>query len=258
MLTGPVINATLPMLPRQATWREYDWPLPPRSSSLDGYIQNCTQLSRVPRSDVPVWDARSGRMVSRAEYNGLRRQRRSYHRCSSGLRLPGEYRFLTLTHSPEAKRLGLDIRASFRALVMRLRRRRVLTGYIRVLEFTQAGEPHLHVLLRGGYICQVLLSRAWAEIHHSPIVDIRAVRSPRGAAGYLGKYLVKDPLSRYSWSWDWVWKGFVGDWKMLCRVKLGQGWPMEKVLGQWLLFLDFSAWSSDNLRYYLRSVSFAK
>ena len=167
-----------------------------------------------------------------------RRRNRCFQRVMSGMRLGGNLKMLTLTTSREAFDAGKDIQRSFRALVMRLRRRNLCTGYVRVVEFTRAGLPHYHVIVRGGYIPQWWLSRVWAEIHLSPVVDVRAVRGRAGGAAYLAKYLGKDARSRYSWGWDWVWRGFARDWRALCSDGYERGASMLDIVSVWEGILD--------------------
>ena len=101
---------------------------------------------------------------------------------------------------------------------MRLRRQGILTDYIRVVELTKSGFEHVHLIYRGHYIPQPVLSKLWQEIHQAPIVDIRSVKSSkrhmRGAAAELAKYMAKEGCRRYSWSWGWVYKGFVRTWTL--------------------------------------------
>jgi hypothetical protein len=135
----------------------------------------------------------------------------------SGLERGGSVRFLTLTSSPDAP---ADIEKSWRALYMRLKRRGLITGYIKVPEFTKEGRMHVHILFRGSYVAQALLSAWWADIHKSPVVDIRSFRPYTGkkrTASYMAKYMAKEGAGRCSWSWGWVWRGFVGDWQRLKR-----------------------------------------
>lgn len=146
-----------------------------------------------------------------------KKSRRCYHRVMSGLERGGSLRFVTLTSSPNAPE---DIQRSWRALYMRMRRRGLVQGYIKVPELTQAGKLHLHVLYRGKYISQKLLSKWWEEIHHSSVVDIRFWRPYKGkkaTASYMAKYMSKESAGRYSWSWGWVWKGFCKDWTLWKR-----------------------------------------
>jgi len=144
---------------------------------------------------------------------GSKKSRRCYHRVMSGLERGGSLRFITLTSSPDAP---ADIQRSWRALYMRMVRRGLITGYIKVPEFTKAGRLHLHILYRGSYISQRLLSSWWKDIHRSEVVDIRMWRPYRGkkaTANYMAKYMAKETAGRYSWSWGWVWRGFCKHWK---------------------------------------------
>jgi hypothetical protein len=190
-------------------------PLPPRAltkeqaqSEAEGRNSElpapCGQNPK-PSLDKEVTTARS------------RRQRRCYHRVISGIERGGQLRLLTLTSSPDSPE---DIHRSFRALVLRLKRRGLLKGYIQVPELTKSGLQHKHVLFRGSYIEQQLISHWWQEIHKARVVDIRKVNTPstKGRiAGYMAKYMAKDMIARYSWDWGWVWKGFVKGWKALYR-----------------------------------------
>ncbi len=135
----------------------------------------------------------------------------------SGLERGGSLRFLTLTSSLDAP---ADIQRSWRALYMRMLRRGLISGYIKVPELTKAGKAHLHILFRGKYIAQKLISQWWAEIHKSGVVDIRAFRpygGKRRVANYMAKYMSKESAGRYSWSWGWVWRGFAGHWTLWKR-----------------------------------------
>jgi len=197
--------------PGRSPWR------PP--TSLDIGLQKCTSPYAIARRIK-------------------RRRGRGYHRITSGLRLGGSYRLITLTTSEESWSAGKSIQRSFRALVMRLRRRNLCRGYVRVVEFTKAGLPHYHVIVRGPYVVQWWLSRWWKEIHLSPVVDVRAVHRTGGAASYLVKYLGKDEKSRYSWSWDWVWRGFASSWRELVSAGLSQGVAMRLIITLWEGMLD--------------------
>ncbi|GAH18465.1 unnamed protein product [marine sediment metagenome] len=99
-----------------------------------------------------------------------------------------------------------------------MRRRGLLTGYIKVPELSKNMKQHVHVLFRGKYIEQALISAWWEEIHHAKVVDIRKVyyhHSPKRIASYMAKYMSKENTYRYSWNWGWVWRGFVKDWTRL-------------------------------------------
>ena len=145
-----------------------------------------------------------------------RAQKRAYHRVMSGFHQPGQYRFVTLTSSLNSKRRAQD---SWRVLKERLRRRGLLEAYFCVPEFTESGLVHLHLIFRGSYIPQKLLSKWWDEIHQAPVTYIRLIRFTRKAvARYVSKYVSKDLDFRWSCSWNWVWKGFCRSWEQLKRT----------------------------------------
>jgi len=135
---------------------------------------------------------------------------------------------------------------------MRLKRRNLIKGYIKVPEQSKNGKQHLHVLFRGSYIEQAMISAWWLEIHKAQVVDIRKVkggRTPKQLASYMAKYMSKENLYRYSWNWGWVWRGFVKDWK---RLKVLFVWVVGEInsrnvadlLRLWRLWLhDF--WQPD-------------
>lgn len=80
--------------------------------------------------------------------------------------------------------------------------------YIRILEVTEKGYPHYHLLARCGYIPQATISTMWAGLTGSPIVDIRQIRPGQGSINYVCKYLKKQKYCsfttrRVSWT-----KGF--------------------------------------------------
>lgn len=145
------------------------------------------------------------------------KSRRCYHRVISGLERGGQFRFLTLTSSKDSPP---TCQQSWRRLYMRLKRRGLIEGYIKVPELSKNGKQHIHVLFRGEYIAQAWVSEMWQEIHKAKVIDIREVsrkRGKNGLASYMAKYMAKENLYRYSWSWGWVWRGFVKDWTELKR-----------------------------------------
>lgn len=146
-----------------------------------------------------------------------KKSRRCYHRVISGIKRGGTLRFLTLTSSDAAPE---DIQRSWRCLYMRLQRRGLLKGYIKVPENSERGRKHLHVLYRGSYIEQAMIKHMWEQIHQSSIVDIRLVntsKDPKRVALYMAKYMTKELAGRYSWSWWWVWPGFCRHWTIYKR-----------------------------------------
>jgi len=167
-----------------------------------------------------------------------RKQKRAYHRALSGLEVAHaqneHVRFITLTSSPESPE---DIHRSFSKLVKRIRRQYGKFEYFAVKEQTMSGLIHIHLLYRGSYIPQDWLSETWAEIHCAKIVWIREVNLKRDSkkkiAGYLVKYLAKDPLGRFWASWNWVFRGFIKFWKTIIE-HFGYG---PKTVLMWKQFL---------------------
>jgi hypothetical protein len=68
----------------------------------------------------------------------------------------------------------------------------VAPSYICVVEFTQAGVPHLHILF-DRYIPQAWISRVWNNLGGGRIVFIKQV-TVQNVARYLSKYLTKELL----------------------------------------------------------------
>jgi hypothetical protein len=64
--------------------------------------------------------------------------------------------------------------------------------FICILEFTQRGAPHLHILL-DRYIPQQWISKTWDRLGGGRIVFIKGV-TVRNVSRYLSKYLTKDLL----------------------------------------------------------------
>jgi hypothetical protein len=103
--------------------------------------------------------------------------------------------FLTLTLDPSNLKNGESavrhLRATFNKFREYLRRKYdVPPHYICVMEFTQAGIPHLHVLF-DRYIEQAWISKTWDSLGGGRIVFIKQV-TVRNVARYLSKYLTKD------------------------------------------------------------------
>ena len=158
-----------------------------------------------------------------------KRRARAFQRIMSGLERDGHCRLLTLTSSITSGNFQRD----FRCLIMRLRRRGLVTDYIRIAELTRSGLRHDHILIRGGYIEQVYLGKLWASIHSAPIVDIRKAYGNRRLSNYLAKYLAKDSVARMSYSWGWVWRGLAKSWTRLLKFAREMGWNFDKVLTVW-------------------------
>jgi len=81
-------------------------------------------------------------------------------------------------------------------------------SYFCVFEAHESGWPHLHILQRGGYIDWKWLSKEWTKLTGSPGVDIRKIYDAKQCAGYVAKYIGKNPhrfegVKRYWSTRDW-------------------------------------------------------
>lgn len=183
------------------------------------------------------------------EVKTARQNRRKYGRCfqrvMSGLERGGSLRLLTLTSTTTEKEV---VQKAFRAFSMALRRRGVMKDYLRVPEITKAGKIHLHVIYRGTYLEQGILSSMWLKYSGASVVFIQRVYRERGCASYLAKYMAKarENAGNYSWSWGWVWRGFCRDWRSLKKVAKLWGQDLTWVLSCWrycLTELGYFDWS---------------
>lgn len=108
-------------------------------------------------------------------------------------------RFLTLTLDPSKIPADADlvqyvrgeVWAKFRVYLKRKYGKVIV--YIAVLEFTEAGIPHLHVLV-DRYIPQKWISDSWSALGGGRIVYIERLYNVHKIAHYLAKYLTKDVI----------------------------------------------------------------
>jgi len=137
-----------------------------------------------------------------------KKQRRAFQRLMSGLTVGRSrrerLRFMTLTSSPES--VGRNLNDDFRALKMRiLRKYGFKMKYWKIR--TNEGNGVLHIIFRGKYIPQKWLSEQWADIHKSPIVDIRSLHETRKGLTEIvfflvGNYLARQSFERMSWGYS--------------------------------------------------------
>lgn len=124
-----------------------------------------------------------------------RRQRRLKFQALSG----NPVTFLTLTCKPDLfDAPGDAARAMTRAWRQARRMIEAKYGgakgeYLTVVEATQRGWPHLHVLTTRRWIDQPWLSKIWHDLTGAHIVDVRRVKNARMAVSYVAKYLGKAP-----------------------------------------------------------------
>jgi hypothetical protein len=151
----------------------------------------------------------------------------------SGLQQRGRpYRFITLGLGPEGT--TVELQRAWHRLVERLRRRKLLNDFIKVVERgPDNGSLHIHVIYTGKYIDAYFLRDQWIAVSGKRYVWIERVRheSPQGAANELAKYMGKDPHARCAYSRHWAFPRLAAywlAWKRECR--------MHAVRFDWMLF----------------------
>jgi len=82
-------------------------------------------------------------------------------------------------------------------------------AFLAVFEATKRGWPHLHIVARCKWLSQKWLSRRMADLHDSPVVDVRRVTGMSKIARYVSKYIGKNPhrfqgVKRYWRSLDYL------------------------------------------------------
>jgi hypothetical protein len=122
--------------------------------------------------------------------------------------------FLTLTMRPtegvtkdqQAQALVAHFRMLRQFLMRKLKRRS--PTFLAVVEAHESGWPHLHVLVRSGFIDHRLIRSWWEKQTGSYQIDIRLAKGQRQVASYVSKYISKNParfehVKRYWCSQDW-------------------------------------------------------
>lgn len=126
-------------------------------------------------------------------------------------------RFVTLTVNPHcfdsAAERGARLSKAWRDYVKHWRRLRPSQAlqYLVVVELTKRGEPHLHIMIRGGRVPQAELSKFMNEAIGAPIVDVRMVRDQTQVAQYVSKYISKRPIRLGSLKRYWRSLGYFTD-----------------------------------------------
>lgn len=106
-------------------------------------------------------------------------------------------RFVTLTVNPawfdSPEERAAQLAKAWRLVVAAYRHRwpNRECEYMCVFEATQRGEPHLHILWRGGWIDQEWLSDQMRERMGAPVVDVRRVIDQQRVNEYVTKYISK-------------------------------------------------------------------
>ena len=107
--------------------------------------------------------------------------------------------------------------------------------YMCVFEATKRGQPHMHILWRGGYIDQRWLSKQMRLRIGAPVVWVSLIRNKQKAAEYCGKYFSKRPIrfgntKRY--------------WRSFCYLAESETARKKRLkAGSWFYCVD-SSWQS--------------
>lgn len=170
----------------------------------------CTEQSLVKRAGGGL-NVRPLRCKSwNCEHCKHRRRRDLFHKAVKG----NPRILLTLTMAPtegdtpqaQAQALVVHFRM-MRQYLMRTLKRKSPT-FLAVVEQHKSGWPHLHILIRSGFIHHKLIRDWWQTRTGSFIIDIKQVKGKRMVANYVSKYISKNParyerVKRFWCSQDW-------------------------------------------------------
>lgn len=110
---------------------------------------------------------------------------------------PAIFLTLTLVTRPgdDPARKARELTAALNKLRKRIMRhyRRKRLPWLWVLERHKSGQPHIHVLIRGGFIDWRWLRDQWHDLTGATVIDIRKIADQHRIAGYVAKYLGKEP-----------------------------------------------------------------
>jgi hypothetical protein len=171
---------------------------------------------------------------------------------------------LTLTISQNVGESPLDRRIMLHRAWSLLRKRMMrrlkvkVIPYMAFVEKTEKGEPHLHILLRCGYIHYKWYSRQMKDIVKSPIIWIEKIKNAKRAAYYVSKYCTKAPAQFGSMKRYWRARTFVQDsdekkikriwrrdytgkirerYRETVQTRLNRGWALKQLTTGWIDFI---------------------
>lgn len=117
-------------------------------------------------------------------------------------KLASPNRLLTLTVDPKLhdnpELAWLSTAPKVPEVIRALRKRFGSVEYLRVIEETDKGWPHYHMMVRSGYLPQQVVKREWNLLTGAQIVDVREVKQFFNSYQYLVKYLTK--LHHVGWT----------------------------------------------------------
>ncbi len=184
----------------------------PRPPILDNYNTTGRKLNT---GGKPFWYDLTPEEKRKKKFN------RAFQRFMLGISMPGEYRLLTLTTPPEFKG---DLHTAFRNFIKRMRREGLAREYFAVKEWNKQHTcQHLHVVLRLDYIQYQLARKHWRAVTGAVWIHVDKVKSTKGMANYLGKYLNKawddEPGKRSYWyAYEWIYRKWRGFSKVMYKV----------------------------------------
>jgi len=124
-------------------------------------------------------------------------------------------RFVTLTCSPHwfgsPDERAAQLAKAWRLTVAAFRHRWPSREceYLCVFEAHQSGEPHMHVMFRGGFLPWAWLKGQMAKRVGGKHVDVRYVHNPKQVAQYVAKYISKRPIRFGTCKRYWSSKGYL-------------------------------------------------
>ena len=170
-------------------------------------------------------------------------------------------KMLTLTVSPDVGDSPTARRKLLHEAWVKLRKRMARKlgvrhiPYMAFVEKTKRGEPHLHILLRCGYIHYTWYRQQMRQLLKSPVIWIEKIKGTRNAAFYVSKYCTKAPaqfgaMKRYWQSQDYNQskkefkevvrqifadaRVIVGSYIEFEKTHLEQGWAFKEISDGWV------------------------
>ena len=171
-------------------------------------LDSTATTGRTTNQDYKPWWSLTDEDKRKRKFN------RAYQRFMLGVCMPGGYVLLTLTTPPSFKGI---LNKAWRKFIKRMRRQGYVCEYYAVKEWNKNHTcQHLHVVLRIDRIGYQVARQQWKEVTGAVWIHVDRVKSVKGMAGYLGKYLNKayddEPGKRSYWyAYDWIypkWRGF--------------------------------------------------
>lgn len=143
--------------------------------------------------------------------------------------------FLTITHRPrdgETKgEAAATLARAWRLLRLRIMRKFKLERlpFLAVIERHTSGWPHLHILTRMPYVPHGWISDQMQDIDGSPIVHITTIKKRASIAGYVAKYVGKDPARIGTTKRYWQSRDFqLSRWERKSELRPGERlWEIE-------------------------------